>query len=76
MNRLLGDKLYPMLDFTYNGNPMQVSQASIIDALINKNQGDYLARLYNQQQGTDAAAALSDPNSSRRFYREHRGGGK
>lgn len=61
MNRLLGDAAYPMLSFDVNGAPMQVSQASILDALLKPKQADALATLYNKNIGGGILDKLINP---------------
>lgn len=53
MNRLLGDSAYPMVNFDYQGTPLQVSRASLLDSLLNPKQTDALAGIYNKAQVND-----------------------
>lgn len=81
MNRLLGDKAYPITSFSYGGQPYQVSQASILDSLLRPKQADALAQLYNKVypdsplgQLLNAAPKFTNTNSY--AYSRREDGGK
>lgn len=79
MNRLLGDKAYPITSFSYGGQPYQVSQASILDSLLRPKQADALAQLYKVSpdstlgQLLNAAPKFTNTNSYADFRRDDGG---